>query len=243
MQKSKGLITKKPLPFVKQTKEEDVSNDETKLEANDEIIDEQDTIHTLKEKEKEKEKDKEKDKELDGNSNNELYKNVILDEFIYLKAADLNNKIDDIILLKLQKKVEGKCIKIGYVMPNSVKIVMRSLGIINNANFDGITTYKIKYTADICNPVIGQVIQCQVGNIDKSQTICYVDTPDTASTKNLELSEKSPIEIYLFKHHHLGNTEFAQLQKGDIINVKIGGSKWEYRDKQIISIAQYVNKV
>jgi hypothetical protein len=41
----------------------------------------------------------------------------------------------------------------------------------------------------------------------------------------------------------VGNVEFASLEKGDLINVKIGGSKWEYKDKQIISIAQYVNKV
>ena len=161
--------------------------------------------------------------------NTELYKNVILDEYIYLKASDLNHKIDDIILLKLKKKVEGKCIKIGYVMPDSIKIVMRSLGIINNANFEGITTYKIKFTADICNPVIGQHIQCEVGNIDKSQIICYIDTPD-----------KSPVEIYLFKHHHLNNTEFTKLQVNNIIHVKIVGSKWEYKDRQITTIAQYI---
>ena len=223
MQKSKEMDTK--IQMTKKSDEEDIEQDDGKDEAKDDS------------------KDENNDNKDVQYTSKELYKNVILDEFIYLKASDLNKKIDDIILLKLQKKIEGKCIKIGYVMPNSVKIVMRSLGIINNANFDGITTYKIKYTADICNPVIGQVIQCQVGNIDKSQTICYVDTPDAPNTKNMELSDKSPIEIYLFKHHHLGNTEFAQLQKGDIINVKIGGSKWEYRDKQIISIAQYVNKV
>ena len=165
-------------------------------------------------------------------NNKALYNNVILDEYIYLKATDLNNKIDDIILLKLKKKVEGKCIKIGYVMPNSIKIVTRSLGLINNANFDGITTYKIQFTADICNPNIGQVIQCNIGNIDKSQIICYIDTIDT-----------SPIEIYLFKHHHLNNNEFLQLKIGNIINVKIGGSKWEYKDKQIITIAHYINTV
>lgn len=176
--------------------------------------------------------EKHKEEKHKEEKNTELYKNVILEEYIYLKAADLNNKIDDIILLKLRKKIEGKCIKIGYVMPDSVKIIVRSLGIINNANFDGITTYKVQYTADVCNPGIGQIIQCEIGNIDKSQIICYIDTPT-----------KSPLEIYLFKHHHLGNTEFAALQKGDIVNVKIGGSKWEYKDKQIISIAQYVNKV
>jgi len=164
--------------------------------------------------------------------NTELYKNVILDEYIYLKASDLNHKIDDIILLKLKKKVEGKCIKIGYVMPGSIKIVMRSLGIINNANFEGITTYKIKFTADICNPAIGQNIQCEVGNIDKSQIICYIDTPD-----------KSPVEIYLFKHHHLNNTEFTKLQVNNIIHVKIVGSKWEYKDRQITTIAQYITTV
>jgi DNA-directed RNA polymerase subunit E'/Rpb7 len=154
-----------------------------------------------------------------------------MEEYVYLKASDLNNKINDIILKKLKNKVEGKCIKVGYVMPDSVQIHSRSLGMINNANFDGVTTFKVKYTADVCNPVCGQVIQCQVGNIDKSQVICYIDTCD-----------KSPIEIYLFKYHHVGNAEFQTLQQGDIINVKVGGSKWEYRDRQINTIANYIGK-
>jgi hypothetical protein len=103
---------------------------------------------------------------------------------------------------------------------------------INNASFDGTTTYKIKYTANVCNPTINQIIQCIVGNIDKSQVICYIDTP-----------EKSPVEIYLFKHHHVGNNELATLKNVEYINVRIGGSKWEFRDTKIIAIAQYVNKI
>lgn len=161
----------------------------------------------------------------------DLYKNILLEEYIYLKAADLNNKIDEIILLKLKRKVEGRCIKVGYIIPDSVKIQVRSMGMINNANFDGITTYKVKYTADVCCPVIGQIIQCNVENIDKSQVICYIDTPD-----------KSPLEIYLFKQHHVANTEFAALNKGDIINIKVGGSNWEYRDKKITTIGQFISK-
>jgi hypothetical protein len=76
-----------------------------------------------------------------------------------------------------------------------------------------------------------QIIQCIVGNIDKSQVICYIDSP-----------EISPIEIYLFKHTHVGNIEFSTLKEDDIINVKIGGSKWEYKDTQINSIAQFISK-
>lgn len=162
----------------------------------------------------------------------ELYRNVLLEEYIYLKPADLNNKIDDIILQKLKRKVEGKCIKVGYVVPDSLKILTRSLGIINNTNFDGITMYKVKYSVDVCNPAVGQIIHSTVFNIDKSQVICYVDNPET-----------SPLEVFLFKHHHTGNTEFAGLKIGDMVIVRVGGSKWEYRDKQIITIAQFVGKL
>jgi len=173
------------------------------------------------------------EKVLDTKQNqHELYRNVLLEEYIYLKPADLNNKIDDIILQKLRRKVEGKCIKVGYVVPDSIKILTRSLGIINNTNFDGITMYKVKYSVDVCNPAVGQIIQCSIFNIDKSQVICYVNNPET-----------SPLELFLFKHHHTGNTEFAGLKIGDMVSVQVGGSKWEYRDKQIITIAQFVGKL
>ena len=62
-----------------------------------------------------------------------------------------NQEVIDIILTKLKYKVEGKCQKVGYIIPNSIKIQTRSLGMINNASFDGMTTYKVIYTCDVCN--------------------------------------------------------------------------------------------
>ena len=172
----------------------------------------------------------EKTEKSSNKVNEDLYKTIVLSEYIYLKPADLNFKIDDIILNKLKRKIEGKCLKVGYIMPNTIEIQTRSLGMINNASFDGMTTYKITFTCNVCNPVINQIIQCKVGNIDKSQVICYIGEP-----------EVSPVEVYLFKHHHVGNPEFIALKNNDIINVKIGGSKWEYNDTCINSIAQFVN--
>ena len=166
------------------------------------------------------------------NSNKELYKTIVKEDYIYLKPTDLNFKIDNIILSKLKKKIEGKCIKEGYIIPDSVIIQTRTLGMINNASFDGMTTYKVTFTCNICNPVNGQMISCKVGNIDKSQVICYIDEEDV-----------SPIEIYLFKQHHVGNEEYASLKIGDIVSVKIGGSKWEFESTQIISIAQLITVV
>ena len=163
-------------------------------------------------------------------SNKELYKTIVKEDYIYLKPTDLNFKIDNIILSKLKRKIEGKCIKEGYIIPDSVIIQSRTLGMINNASFDGMTTYKVTFTCNICNPINGQVIRCKVGNIDKSQVICYIDE-----------EEISPIEIYLFKQHHVGNEEYASLKNGDIVSVKIGGSKWEFESTQIISIAQLIS--
>ena len=163
-------------------------------------------------------------------SNKELYKTIVKEDYIYLKPTDLNFKIDNIILSKLKRKIEGKCIKEGYIIPDSVIIQSRTLGMINNASFDGMTTYKVTFTCNICNPINGQVIRCKVGNIDKSQVICYIDE-----------EEISPIEIYLFKQHHIGNEEYSSLKNGDIVSVKIGGSKWEFESTQIISIAQLIS--
>lgn len=185
-----------------------------KQQTNQESIDDENKVKILKTK------------------NDELYKTILLEEYIYLKPMDLNHKIEDVILNKLKQKVEGKCINVGYVIHDSINIQTRSLGMINNASFDGMTTYKIKFTANVCNPVIGQVIQCYVGNIDKSQVICYITETPT----------NSPLELYLFKYHHVGNSEYNELIKGDLINVKIVLSKWEYKDTQITSIAQYIGK-
>jgi len=165
-------------------------------------------------------------------SNKELYKTIVKEDYIYLKPTDLNFKIDNIILSKLKRKIEGKCIKEGYIIPDSVIIQTRTLGMINNASFDGMTTYKVTFTCNICNPINGQIIRCKVGNIDKSQVICYIDE-----------EEISPIEIYLFKQHHVGNEEYSSLKNGDIVSVKIGGSKWEFESTQIISIAQLISIV
>ena len=200
------------------------------MAQNDNIIDNTTDKKTTDKKTTDKKTNDKKSKTINKNINQDLYKTLLLEEFIYIKPIELNNKIDNIILSKLKKKVEGRCIKYGYIIPNSIEIKTRSLGMINNASFDGKTTYKIKYTASVCNPMINQIIQCIVCNIDKSQVICYIDNP-----------EQSPIEIYLFKHNHVGNVEFATLKEGDIVNVKIGGSKWEYKDTQINSIAEFIS--
>lgn len=160
-----------------------------------------------------------------------IFERIILEENINLTSKDTNYNINDIITKKLAKKVEGKCIKEGYIKKDSIEIVNRSLGVLINSNFDSTVNYVVKYSADVCMLSNNQIIECEIFSIDKSQIICYVGE-----------KSNSPVEIYLFKHHHVGNVDFINLRKEDTIKVKIIGTKYEFKDTQIIAIAEFLEK-
>ena len=159
----------------------------------------------------------------------QLAKTLELRQCVFLSARDINSNIEETLHKKLKTEIEGKCIKAGYVMPNSIKIVSRTLGSINNANFTSIITYNVIFHANICNPGIGAELQCYVSSTDKSQIVCYIDGVPT-----------SPMEIYLYKNHHTGNVDFVNLKINDKIIVKILASKFSFGDNQIIAIAQFI---
>lgn len=168
----------------------------------------------------------------DANNNYELYKNVVLTESIFLKPKFINSRMEETILNSLRAKLENKCIEAGYVVPNSIKIISRTLGMNNPANFEGVVTYNIKFSADVCNPAVGQIVVCRVNDMNKSQVICYItDNPKT-----------SPLEIYLPRQNHIGVNEYNMLKIGDIIKVKIAGSQITAFDTQIVCIAEFVSQ-
>ena len=43
----------------------------------------------------------------------------------------------------------------------------------------------------------------------------------------------SPVAILIAKQHHIDNTNFENLQKGDDVEVKVLGKRFEYGDTQI----------
>ena len=164
-------------------------------------------------------------------NDNSIYRVTKLRENIYLTPKDINKSINEIILNKLKKKVEGKCIKEGFIRKDSVKILSRSLGVMNNSNFESGVHHTVVFTAEVCSLNNGQIIEAEVENIDKSQVICYIGN-----------TSDSPVEIYMFKHHHVGNSEFAALKKGDIVKIKISCSKYDFNDKQIVAIGLFESK-
>ena len=161
-----------------------------------------------------------------------IYEKKVLSDVIHLRPNQLNySNINDIILQNLKNKVEGRCISEGYIKPESVEIVSRNPGIMENHDFSGSLTYNIKYICDICIPKPGQIVECIIDTHDDTNSVCYIGDEDS-----------SPMEIYLFRDHYIGNASYVNLKKGDKILITIMDMQIEY-GKKILASGIFEKKV
>ena len=162
-----------------------------------------------------------------------IYHQRILSENIQLMPKTLNTyDLDKVIIDILKKKVEGKCISDGFIKLDSVEIVSRSLGCMENHVFNGSVSYFLKYKADICSPTTGQIIECYVETNDETNSVCYVGDEVT-----------SPVEIYLFRENYVGNAEYASLKQGDRIAVRVLKTQVEFGNDKILVGAEFLGKI
>ena len=159
--------------------------------------------------------------------NKDIFTKNILSTTIQLGPSEYNNGIDETILSKLKDKVEGKCDSCGFINPGSCEIIKRSIGELQQGQFNGSCVFRVLYSVDICNPVEGQVVKCIVKNINKMGLFC-----------ELAGFDESPLTLILAKQHHLKNEKFEKMKINNIIDVEIIGIKFDYNDIQISCIGR-----
>ena len=162
----------------------------------------------------------------------ELYKKQILTKRIFITADKLDKDIDKTIKDKLDNEINGICVKEGYIKPNTSTILLRSEGVLSINNFKSVIYYTIKFEAMICNPFVGQILECFVSNVEKTNINCYIENED-----------ESPLNIFLSKQYHIGNEEYGKLKEGDKIKIQVTGKKCEYLNKEILVIANFLEKI
>jgi DNA-directed RNA polymerase subunit E'/Rpb7 len=162
--------------------------------------------------------------EINKSNNNEIYFNNVLIKRICIKAKYLNENIDEYINNYLKSNIEGKCIDEGYVEPNSIKIIKKSIGTILGSRFTGDVTYDIIYTANVCNPVSGNIINCKVKFINKLGI----------------LGTNGPITITIPKQLHK-NSDFENININDNIKIEVIAKKYSLNQKEIKIVAKLFN--
>lgn len=156
---------------------------------------------------------------------------AIFEEKLALSPQDLHGEItsiDDILEKKLRRQLEGKCSQHGFVIPKSVELISRSMGILEKGRFTGDFLYYVKAQGKVYNPADGTIVQMKV------------DIKNNAGVHGIV---QGAIEVYITRDAHIGEEEFHSIQVGDTIEVRILKSRFQIHDKMIVSAGLFLQKV
>lgn len=155
-----------------------------------------------------------------------IYFKLILTKKIIVQSKYLNENITDYVDNYLKNKIEGICIDEGYIKEGTIKILKKSIGMLLGSKFTGDITYEIAYTADVCNPVIGNIIECKVKFLNKLGI----------------LAVNGPITVIVGKQFHVNDDEISLIKENDIIKVEVIAKKFSLNDKEIKIVGKLWNE-
>lgn len=155
---------------------------------------------------------------------NDIYMVSVLNEPITIPADKITSNLENVILKQLKQAVGNKCGSNGYIDMDSIVILKRTIGKLNTSHLNGSISFDISYKANVCNPIEGSEITCEVVNKNKMGLLASIH----------------PLSVVLARQHHLDNKQFEEINIGDTITVKIIGKRFELYDDQITAIGELV---
>lgn len=146
---------------------------------------------------------------------------------VALTAKDLGKDITNLDLLlesKIRTQFEGRCSRNGYVLPNSVKLLSRSIGMIEKGRFTGDIIFYTEAESRVLQPPDGVIVEGEVTR--KNKMGIYVNYKDA-------------IRIMIPRDLHIGDDEFEAIQVGEVVEVEIKKSRYQVNDTNILSVGVY----
>lgn len=156
---------------------------------------------------------------------------AIFEEKVVLNPLDFHENItnfDGLLLKKLKTQLEGRCSQHGYVVPDSLTILSRSLGQAEKGRFTSDFLYHIKAQGRVLNPPEGFQLEGTV--LRKNKMGMYVIV-------------NNAISIMIPRDLHIGNEEFDSVNTNEKILIEIKKSRFQVNDPHILSIGQFLGKV
>jgi DNA-directed RNA polymerase subunit E'/Rpb7 len=186
-----------------------------------------------KEREKERKKVPEKEREKDSEDiimpGNSLFVLQELSSRVYVSMSEVGRYIRKILLLRISRQIEGRCIVEGYVAPGSVRMVKYSSGQIDQDR----VKFDVVYQCRICNPVEGQVLRC----VAKEVTMAGIHASIEDRT-----ARRSMMEVFLAHDHNYMHAEYSDVKEGTRLKVKVIGKRFELNDA-FITVAAFLLEI
>jgi len=155
---------------------------------------------------------------------------ALFEERIPLTAKDLNRlaeePVENILLQKVRAKLEGRCSRHGFVVPNTMTIVSRSMGHVEVGRFTGDIVYQVQSQGIVLNPSDGTTLTGEV--LKKNKMGIYVEYRDA-------------IRVLLPRDLHHSSEEFESLIIGTNIEFEIKKSRFQVNDQYIQCVGVFKN--
>jgi DNA-directed RNA polymerase subunit E'/Rpb7 len=160
---------------------------------------------------------------------------ALFEEQVALTSKDLCQEIESIDALlaeKLQRKLEGKCSRHGYVVAGSLKVLSRSMGAMERGRFTGSILYYIQAEANVLNPPEGSHLEGIV--IRKNKMGMYV-------SYSVNDGENEAIRVIVPRDLHIGDEIFEAVEIGETVKVEIKKSRFQINDPYILSVGMFLS--
>lgn len=96
-----------------------------------------------------------------------IYYRSLLNDKIKIEPKYLSKEFRQYVLSRLKDMLEGKCSKHGYIKTNSIELYKVAPGSIEMVGLNGNINYEVHFYAEVCNPLIGNVVRATVTNMNK----------------------------------------------------------------------------
>lgn len=147
-----------------------------------------------------------------------------------VKTSQLNEQL----CKTLTDREEGYCGKYGYVMPNTVRLLHRSLPKIVSVDSRSFLEYKVTYAVKTIYPCKGDIFECKIQSETKMGLMGYLDHKihdEEPSIKN------SPI-LFIIPQEMLQEIDNARKKPGTSLKVEVLERRIKYRSQQIQVVAK-----
>lgn len=153
-----------------------------------------------------------------------VYIRSLLTQKIVISINEVGKNIKQNLEKKISSKIEGKCIKEGFIKPKSVNVISYSSGLVNLSYIE----FEVVFECMICHPVEGMLIECDVKTVTKAGIHAVVNTDD----------DVVPVTVFIARDHNYNDAYFGTIKENMKLTVRVIGVRFELNDPYICVIGQ-----
>ena len=153
-----------------------------------------------------------------------LYVSNLIVETVSVKFEHCGRDMEKYFLLYARDQLEGRCIKEGYVRPETTKVITYTSGGIHGTLIE----FRVLYLVQVCHPYEGMRLTCTVESVSK------------IGIRAVIRKGHNPIVVYLTRELNPA-VYMEDYELEQVIEVSVLGSRFEMRDPFISVLGVFLN--